>query len=135
MTAIKAKQEPRIIFDFSSGKYSKNKIKQILRNCEVVNGSTSKEGVTTIYHNQIKVGMYTLHLCLPYDSPFTWNKLKQFKDFGIDITDPRTIDLRKDIRFRDKYWVMHDSFGNLRIKHLIDIIDHCCRLNKLRAFL
>lgn len=135
MTAIKAKQEPRLIFDFSSGKYSKNKIKQTLRNCEVVRGSISKDGVTTIYLNIIKIGMYTLYIHLPYDCPLTWNKLKQFRDFDVGIADPWTIDLRKDIRFKDQYWVSMNSFGNLRIKHLIDIIDHCCRLNKLKAFL
>ena len=135
MTAIKAKQEARLIFDFSSGKYSKNKIKQILRNCEVVRGSTSKEGVVTMYINVIKIGMYTLYLHLPYDCPFNWTKLKQFKDFDVGIADPWSIDLHEDNRFKDQYWVSMNSFGNLRTKHLVDIIAHCCRLNKLSAFL
>lgn len=140
MTAIRSKLESRIILDFSNGKYSKNKIKQALRQCEVINileGEDNNEWL--VYDNQIKVGMYTIVLHLPLDCPSTYNKLKDYGDFEITIFDTsyreNSINLRKDSRFRDQYWVSHNFFGKLRIKHLVDIISHCKRLDKLKAFL
>ncbi len=140
MTAIRSKFESRTILDFSSGKYSKNKIKQALRQCEVINileGEDRDEWM--IYDNHIKVGMYTIALNLPFDCPSTYRKLRDYGDFEISIFDTSSkehcINLQKDSRFKDRYWVSHNFFGKLRIKHLIDIIAHCKRLDKLKAFL
>jgi hypothetical protein len=136
MTAIKAKYEGRLVLDFSKGKYSKNKIKQSLRKCEII---SSKPGIkpneVTIFDNTIKIGMYTIHITLPYDSPATWNNFKQFKDFVIFIEDNKRIDLSEDGRFKYQYWIKNNIFGWLKIKHLVDIIAHCIRLNNLKAFL
>ncbi len=140
MTAIRSKFESRTILDFSNGKYSKNKIKQALSQCEVVNileGEDRDEWL--IYDNQIKIGMYTITLHLPFDCPSTCSKLKDYGDFEISIYDTsskeRSINLQKDSRFRDRYWVSQNFFGKLRIKHLIDAITYCKRLDKLKAFL
>lgn len=136
MTAIKAKYEGRLVLDFSKGKYSKNKIKQALRKCEII---SSKPGIkpneVTVFVNTIKIGMYSLYIQLLPDSPSSWNKLSQFGDFQVQIADPWAIELEKDGRFKHQYWVKNNFFGKLRIKHLIDIIAHCIRLNNLKAFL
>ncbi len=131
MTAIRVHEEPRIICDFS-GKCSKNKIRQTLRACQL----TSIED-NTLYTNQIKVGMYTIFLWLPFDYEGS-HKLKDYRDFAVAIREGSSdsnINLKTDPRFKGQYWVSKNSFGQLRIKHLIDIIAHCQRLNRLRAFL
>lgn len=142
MTAIKATIENRTILDFSSGKCSKNKIKQALRKCEFTHCKRGAEpNEVIVYHNLIKVGMYNILLCLPLDSSSNCNKLKRFGDFEVSIWDnnmdvgTHAICLKKDSRFSNQYWILKNSFGQLRITHLIDIIAHCYRLNKLRAFL
>ncbi len=33
------------------------------------------------------------------------------------------------------YWINDNFFGKLRIKHLVDILFHCKRLDRLKAFL
>lgn len=129
MTAIRVHEEPRIICDFD-GKCSKNKIRQTLRACQI----TNLEG-NTVYDNRIKVGMYTINIWLPFDLEGP-RKLREFRDFEIAISDgSASIDLKKDSRFKNQYWVKHNFFGNLKIKHLVDIITYCQRLDKLKAFL
>ena len=138
MTAIRAHQERRILLDFSNGKYSKNKIKQSLRQCNVVSIQESDEKNTyIIFDNEIKVGMYTIKLHLPFDSSKNWTKLRDYGDFEVSIHEANgpSINLRQDARFRFRYWPAYNSFGRLRIKHLIDIIAHCKRLDNLKAFL
>ncbi len=136
MTVIKAKYEDRLVLDFSKGKYSKNKIKQALRKCEIVYCQpVAHKNEVTIYRNTIKVGMYTIHLVLPYDSPANWNRLKQFKDFVIEIEDGKRVNLAEDGRFKHQYWIKNNIFGWLKTKHLIEAISHCIRLNNLKAFL
>jgi hypothetical protein len=141
MTAIKASVESKIILDFSKGEFSKNKIKQALRQCEVIHSKRgSKPNEVTVFTHHIKVGMYTIGLMLLPDSSPNWTRLKQYGDFEVliwDTNNPKVsaIPLKKDPRFKDQYWVSKNTFGQLRIKHLIDIIAYCHRLNKLRAFL
>jgi hypothetical protein len=139
MTAIKVKTEKRIILDFSDMHYSKNKIKTALRKTEIVHARINND-FTTVFHNDIKIGMYTIHLHLPFDSSLKWSRLKDYGDFEVsifDTEDPKDsrIDLKRDQRFRAQYWIAKNFFGKLRIKHLIDMIVYCQRLNKLRAFL
>ena len=129
MTAIRVHEEPRTICDFS-GKCSKNKIRQALRTCQI----TNIEG-NTLYDNRIKVGMYTITIWFPFDLEGP-RKLREFRDFEIVIFDgEKQINLKTDPRFRGQYWVQHNFFGKLKIKHLIDIIIYCQRLDKLKAFL
>lgn len=107
-----------------------------LRNCEVIGIQESKERPEfTIFSNEIRVGMYTITLELPLDGSFNWHRLREYGDFQISICDTKLIDLKRDVRFKDQSWVSHNFFGQLRIKHLIDIISYVHRLNKLKAFL
>jgi hypothetical protein len=137
MTAVKAKSESRVVLDFSTiNKCSKNHIKQALRGCEVVCVEESKEpNEFTIFRNEIKIGMYTVVLELPFDSPLTWRHLRDYGDFQVSIYDSSHIDLKLDNRFKSQYWVLENFFGKLRIKHLVDIISHCARLDKLKSFI
>ena len=91
-----------------------------------------------IYNNIIKVGIYTITLYFPFDSSPHWRKLKDYGDFHIRIHDTidqkSDIDIKIDSRFKSQYWVSKNFFGQLRIKHLIEIIAYCSRLNNLKAF-
>jgi hypothetical protein len=138
MTAIRAQEEPRTILDFSHEKCSKNKIKKALDNCYLTS-LDEKEDDVTVYINQIQIGMYNVAILLPYDMTGP-RKLKEFKDFEVciyDSPDPKAsrINLRKDSRFRSQDWVEQNFFGKLRVKHLVDIVYHCQRLDRLKAFL
>jgi|SRR5208283_492795 len=139
MTAIKAKVEDRTILDFSVGKFSKNKIKQAINKCEIVCAKTADDDHNewTLFDNHIKIGMYDVLLIVPWDSPQTWNRLKQYNDFEVEISEEKgsRIDLRNDRRFKGQDWVKSNSFGNLKPKHLADIVAHCIRLNRLKAFI
>ena len=107
-----------------------------LRNCEVISIKEDKNCPEfTVFSNEIKVGMYTISLELPLDGSFNWHRLREYGDFQISIHDTKLIDLKKDVRFKEQPWIKYNCFGQLRIKHLIDIISYCHRLNKLRAFL
>lgn len=129
MTAIRVHEEPRTILDFS-GKCSKNKIRQALRSCKI----TNIEG-DILYTNEIKVGMYTINIWLAFDLEGP-HYLREFREFEIAIYDgKKAINIKTDPRFKDQYWVQHNFFGKLKIKHLIDVISHCKRLDKLKAFL
>jgi hypothetical protein len=140
MTAIRIEEQPRTILDFSSFRCSKNSIKQALKRCPITNIiEDESSGELTVFLNEIKIGMYTIALQLPPDTPFNCTKnLKDYGDFEISITDSNSgsrINLKKDVRFKNQYWVPFNFFGKLRVKHLIDIIAHCKRLDKLKAFL
>lgn len=139
MTAIRSHEEPRTVLDFSHGKSSKNKIKQALDTCHLASLEEKRENEVILYLNTIKVGMYIIKIQLPYDLVGP-RKLKEFKDFEIaiyDSLDPKAkrIDLKRDSRFRGQEWVSHNSFGNLKMKHLLDAICYCKRLDRLKAFL
>lgn len=139
MTAIKATAENREILNFNN-KCSKNSIKQSLQRCEVISlEQLVKANEFKLYRNTIKIGMYIVALELPLDSALTWHKLKDYGDFQVGIydnADPKaaSINLKTDARFNTQYWVNNNFFGKLRIKHLIDIIAHCARLDKLKSF-
>lgn len=139
MTAIRSHEEPRTVLDFSHGKSSKNKIKQALDHCYLASLEENKKNEVVLYLNTIKVGMYTIEIQLPYDLEGP-RKLKEFKDFEIaiyDSPDPKAkrLDLKKDSRFKNQEWVSHNSFGNFKIRHLVEVINHCKRLDRLKAFL
>ena len=141
MTAIKATSRDKIILYFSNRISSKNHIKQSLRKCEIINMEpkiNENENEFIIYNNIIKVGIYTITLYFPFDSSPHWRKLKDYGDFHIRIHDTidqkSDIDIKIDSRFKSQYWVSKNFFGQLRIKHLIEIIAYCSRLNNLKAF-
>jgi len=139
MTAIRAHQERRTILDFSSGKFSKNRIKQALRTCNIISIKRCEgRDEYVVLTNEIKVGMYIIRLHLPFDSSKNWSKLSDHGDFEISIHESPSspgVNLSQDKRFASQYWSHRNYFGGLRIKHLIDIIAYCHRLDKLKAFL
>lgn len=139
MTAIRSHEESRTVLDFSHGKVSKNKIKKALDNCYLTSLEESEENEVTLYRNSVKVGMYTIEIRLPYDLEGP-RKLKEFKDFEISIYDSgehksKCIDLNRDHRFRCQEWTQSNSFGNFKVRHMIEAIYYCKRLDKLKAFL
>mgnify|MGYP001549103637 CR=1 FL=1 len=139
MSAIKAKQENKIILDLSNHNVSKNQLKNMLRTLEVRNQYEDQKS-TVFINNLIKVGMYTIKLWLPLDASPNWTKLKQYNDLQISIYEENDLKntwivLHDDSRFNTQYWVYYNYFGKLRIKHLLDILLYCQRLNNLRAFL
>lgn len=139
MTAIRAQEEQRTILDFSQGKCSKNKIKQSLDSCYLTSLEELEENEVKLYLNTIKVGMYSIEIRLPFDLSGP-RRLKEFHDFEIaiyDSPDPKAkrIDLKRDPRFKSQEWVHNNFFGKLRVKHVVDIIAHCQRLDRLKAFL
>lgn len=146
MTAIKATHRRKTILDFSKGKCSKNSIKQALRHCQLNSIELVKPNGNeyTVIINEVVVGMYTVQLHFPFDSSSKSKTLKNHGDFEmciyhtIDDENPKSspsIDLKRDYRFQDQYWVPFNFFGKLKIKHLVDIIYYCHRLDGLKAFL
>lgn len=137
MTAIKVKEESRILLDLSSGKYSKNKIKRLLRDCKVAATSGELDDLT-LYVNKIKIGAFTIELILPFDSPSSWQQISDYKDLSIAVyigQDERQVYLLKEPIFKNQEWVQKNFFGNFRTKHLIEAISYCKRLDKIKAFL
>lgn len=142
MSLIKAKQEARIILDFSKGKISKNLIKQSLRETEVVELHNNEDGQCTLIDNYIKVGMYDIHLNMNCPPTSDKNKLREYGCFRVAIYENspinnviKHINEKHDRRFKDQYWVKLNQRGMLRIKNLIDIIMFTKRLNNLKMFL
>ena len=135
MTAIRARYEVKTILDFSKEKCSRNKIKKSLQQCPII-ATENKSKRTVYYFNQINVGMYSIVLSLPLDSSNNWNRLKDYKDFAISVyVGDIPIDLQKNDLFSNQEWVRYNFFGNFRVKHLIDAIMHCKRLDSIKAFL
>jgi len=140
MTTIKATSKKRTILDFNKPKYSKNYIHNAIRNCELI-AVEQKENPNefTIYTNEIKIGIYTIILELPCDSSTNWNKLADYGDFQVSIVDnthsTKEINLKTDYRFAEQPWIKNNFFGKLYTKHLVDIIFHCIRLNRLTCFI
>lgn len=138
MTLIRSKRENITILDFSSGKVSKNKIKQSLRNIKTVDVYNQDTKILTVTDNHIKVGMYNIKLILPTDySPNKSSKhLREYGSFQVVIFESgKPINLQKDGRFKNQYWIKPNSKNDLRIPNLTDIIYYCHRLNKLKLFL
>jgi hypothetical protein len=145
MTVIRTKdRETRTLLDFSNERFSKNKIKQLLRNLKVevwkldnYNVDT-KTGITFV-DNEIKVGIFTISINLAMASGSY--KLKDFPG-GMSIiiqesgrNQPPPMMWRENKLFKNQYWMSYNSMGNFKIKHLADVIHYCCRLNKLKCFL
>src|SRR5574337_50905 len=132
MTAIRVHEEHQTVLDFSNGKHSKNKIKRTLGECKF---RWMEED--TLFINKIKVGMYSIEL-FSFENPPGYLKLKDCQSFDISIRESNSskdIPLDRDPRFRNQYWVNYNSAGKLRMKHLVDVIIHCQRLDRLKAVL
>lgn len=144
MSLIKGKQEFRTILDFSKGKVSKNHIKRSLRKVEVREVVKLPESNTfTFVENNITVGMYQLRLSFQsVDSFNDRTKLKEYGGFRIAVYERnrkanilKNINLDKDKRFCNQYWLDSNKNYGLRINNLVDIIMHLSKLNNLKMFL
>jgi hypothetical protein len=133
MTIIRPQSESRTVLDFDRA-CSKSHINRALRQCKLACGRQG-EHAFTLYRNEIKVGMYTIVLELPFDGSVNWQTLREYGDFRVSICDSKRIDLKEDGRFKEQPWVMYNFFGRLKVKHLVDIVEHCRRLASMKAFL
>jgi hypothetical protein len=141
MTVIKVKdRETRTILDLSGQRYSKNKIKQLLRSLEVESwGRRSDDNSILFIDNQIKIGIFTIYINLALEDGR--HKLKDFQA-GMSIvihekgqSPAKQLRWRENILFKNQYWLAYDTMGQFKIKHLVDAIYHCQRLNNLKVFL
>ena len=133
MTASKTIHEYRTILDFSN-KVSKNIIKQSLQNAEVLSICPDKNSVTYI-ENEIKVGMYTVHLHL-HNYETNIRNLRGHGRFSISIHQTGNTQANYlESKFKDQPWVKRNDKADLRIQDLINIIYYCNRLNQLKIFL
>jgi hypothetical protein len=137
MSLVKAKLKEKDILDFSAGKISKRGVRQALRQAEILEFDDSN-GLCLI-DNWITVGMYRIRISpiMSFDrKPKT--RLKDFGNFGIEIDERgqygKHIDFKKDVRFKSQSWTTAARNYQFRTENLIDVILHCSRLNKLRAF-
>jgi hypothetical protein len=144
MSLIKGKQEFRTILDFSTSDISKNRIKQSLRQTEVLE-LIQHEGssVYTLIENDIIVGMYQIRLFFNHrECTQSRTRLREYGGFRIAIyernrkgTVLQNINLNKDSRFKNESWVTLNNNHNLHSKDLVDIIMLLQRLNNLKMFL
>lgn len=122
----------QIVLNFRK-KISKRGIKNKLYRARITSfKETDHEYI--IFNNYILTGLYVINLIFSPDSSSNWNKLSQYKDFKINIYDGDKVILETDYRFKDQYWVSKNTFGQLTINHLVDIINHCIKLDALKAF-
>lgn len=137
MTVIKKFPISRTILDFSSEHHSKNKIRKALRALEFREIEYSVKGEKHFIYNKIKVGIYEILIMSIYPQ----EGILKLKDLSIlminiyEVNEKTHINLARDGRFKYQYWVQENDNGNIKIKHLVDIVNHCQRLDGLKAFL
>lgn len=138
MSVIKGVQQHRTVLDFSKGKVSKNLVKQALRRAEILE-MVSSQNTTVFIENSIQVGMYSIVLRFPYEGVYPdKSRLKDYGKFGVTIHEVGSncaINLSKDKRFKNQYWVSPNKDFNLLMKNLTDIVVYCSRLDKMKMFL
>lgn len=143
MSMVRAKLERKVILDFSKGKVTKNRIRQSLRKVELVEYLEVND-VGVIRDNIIQVGMFQIHI-YPYAlSTEPRNRIKEYGGLGFLIYERKIdscgaswhkIKLARDKRFPNKQWLKLNKLYRIRMKHLVEIIHHCYRLDRLRIFL
>jgi len=142
MTKVRGALEIKTILDFSKGRVTRNRIRQSLRKAEVIEQIQSNKGLT-FRENWIEVGMYKINI-IPYAiSTEPRRRLREYGGIAINILEAlnheknhhRLIHPHDDERFKDQYWTDLTKNYKVRIKHLVDIIYHCHKLDKLRVFL
>jgi hypothetical protein len=140
MTMVRCKVEHKTILDFSKGKVTRNRIRQSLRKIEVVEKIQTNKCLT-FRENWIEIGMYRINI-IPYTiSAEPRRHLREYGGMAINIQEKTNshrwiiIHPSLDNRFSEQCWVALNNSYMIRIKHLIDIIYHCHKLNKMRAFL
>ena len=143
MSVVRARFEDKMILDFSEGKVTRNRIRQSLRDVEVIE-QLQVGSIIMLRDNFIKVGMYKINIFPNAVSTEPRAHLRDYGSLGISIYEHRTragqpywqiIEPRKDARFKKQLWVKRTKGFRIRIKHLEEIIYYCHKLNRLRAFL
>lgn len=129
MTTLKTIIEHRNILDFGKEKISKSFVRQSLRRTKF-EYIIQEEEKSTLVINHIMVGMYRIELLHGSEQ-----RLKNFKVFIRDSHDMERINIIKDSRFANQNWIKLNQEYKLKIGHLVDIIMHCHRLDKLKVFL
>ena len=142
MTAIRIQR--KTLLNFSNQKLNRHRITQALRQ---VTPLVSNENVKPWLRcdNDIIIGMYVLRL-------YTAEHMKslsarKWKTFGFSIYEKTTrgeriLNLQTHNLFKDQYWSKYDVLGHggatigpgMTTKDLTNIIMHCSRLDKLKAF-
>lgn len=143
MSLVKGKQEWNTILDVSRRpRVSKNYVKNALRKADVLELQPVGSSLNMV-ENDIRVGMYCIKLIFAdMDSSRPRQRLRQYGSFKVTIFEGREGDdqsfryvpLQSDYRFKGQYWVPLVSQYKLRMHMLVDIIIHCAKLNKLKAF-
>jgi hypothetical protein len=136
MTVIRSSHSLRNVLDFSGTQYSKNQIRKALRALEIQTIETDQDGNRYYIHNQIKVGMYIIQIVTNPQGGLL--KLKSLDVLLISIYEAKgklPLQLDQDGRFKRQYWVEHNIQSTFKVKHLVDTVAHCQRLDGLKAFL
>ncbi len=144
MSVNKVKHEYKTILDFSDQNVTRVKVKRTLNSVDIaalyqLESNNLFTSQMICVENEIKVGMYKICIALsPAIQRITNHKLKDFGDFTIQIyelgKECKEINLKRDNRFRDQYWVQKNNSG-LKVIDLTDIVCHCNRLDRVKAFL
>lgn len=147
MTVVRTNRHMfQTVLDFSGERCSKNKIRQSLKTLEVMSFNyDEKTNTNLMVENYIRVGIFDIQLILPVETGT--RKLKDFSGMAISIKerdknfDPSSFESyvrqRESYKrlFGKQYWNQHNSMSGFKIKHLVDAIQYCQRLNNLKAFL
>jgi hypothetical protein len=139
MSAIRSKHEVKTILDFSDVKNTQIYIKQSLKTAEFNQIHYHDNGIGVVYvDHEIQVGMYKITLLLNCSRDA--KLLKDYGRFSITISEyeqgsRKSIDLKRDRRFKHQSWIDYNENEQLNISKLTDIIIYCNRLNRLKSFL
>lgn len=141
MSAIRSRQESRVVFDFSEINYSKSKILNILKNIQISEMEFDIDDQEAILlDNYLKVGPYMILLVF-YSSCTETYKLSERKNFKVRILDhskrsDRDVNIQKDNRFCKESWAKKNSGFkyNLSLKDLSEIVFLCKKFEKLNLF-
>ena len=141
MTALRTKSESKTILDFSEIEINKKTVKEILNNLKLTS-IYNKNSYLIVVDNNIKVGNYlvVLSTMLPECfGIFGEQELKKFKSLHVEIFElnkgrSEKLILGRDLRFKNQYWLEENKKSKLKVNHLVDILLHCRRVDKLSAF-
>lgn len=145
MGMLKAKLEEKAVLDFSKGNVSRNYIRQALRKIKIISEIETHDSiVSALRENYIQIGMFRVYINPYAVSSNKYQHLRQLGGLNIVIYERKgerhtaywgNINEKTDKRFKEQSWVELSPNYKVRIKHLVDIIYYCHKLNKLRAFL
>jgi hypothetical protein len=136
MSAIKSKQESKIILNFSDKKLSKKYINDCLKQVEIISSYYCDKLDHLVFRdNDILIGMYKIRLSLL--DIFSNNQNNQFKITIFERTaqGDKEISLSRDLRFKCSNWIQSNNNYKLKTKNLVDAIYLCNKLDNLKLYL